>query len=430
MYVSLKRPSEAGDVAGGAGRARWIGANVVALGLTSLLTDVSSEMTAAVLPLYLTVQLGFSPAQFGLVDGANQLFTALLRPAGAYFADRRRRYKQTAAAGYGLSALSKLGLAAVAVTWPVLLALVFVDRLGKGLRTSPRDAIITLSTPAERFASALGVHRAMDTAGALGGPLLAFVLLSATHQRFDVVFVWSLLFAVGGLTVLLLFVTEPTVPTNQRTAGEARAATAATAATAARRRIGASLAADARVLWRQRGYRRLSVAAALLAAATVSDAFLYLALEARAGIAARQLPLLFVGAALAYLALAVPVGRLADRFGRRRVLVAGYLCLLLAYAAALAAAGPVLVLACLGLLGAYYAATDGVLVALASTLTPPRLRASGIALVTTGVAAARLVSSVTFGAVWSRVGVDVALVGFGLALCAALAAALRLLRPT
>src|SRR5215216_3723551 len=180
--------------------------NVVGLGFTSLFTDISSEMVSAVLPMYLVLFLRLSPLQFGLVDGLYQGVGALVKIAFGFAADRLARHKEVAFLGYALSAVCKIGLIAVGSAWGLLAAVVIADRTGKGIRTAPRDALISLSTPPSQLGLAFGVHRALDTCGAMIGPLIAFGLLSMLPNAFDAVFVASLSFAVIGLGVLGLFV--------------------------------------------------------------------------------------------------------------------------------------------------------------------------------------------------------------------------------
>jgi MFS family permease len=178
-----------------------------------------------------------------------------------------------------------------------------------------------------------------------------------------------------------------------------------------------------------RSYRSTLAAAGLLAACTVGDGFLYLVIQRRTDLAPEFFPLLFVGSAAVYLLLAVPVGRLADRIGRRRVFVGGHVALLGAYAAAGAPVSAVAaVVVCLSLLGAYYAATDGVLSALTVPMVPAELRSSGLAGVQTVVAAGRFIAAIAFGAIWTQSTADTALIIFGLALAAALLPAVLLLR--
>ncbi|MEV6932698.1 MFS transporter, partial [Dactylosporangium sp. NPDC051485] len=185
-----------------------IAATVLALGTVSLITDVSAEMVTAILPLYLMLGLHLGPLGYGVVDGLYTGATALLRLVGGYVADRIRRRKAVAAFGYGISALAKLGLLAAGSSVPLLSAAIVVDRAGKGLRTAPRDALITLSTPPERLGRAFGVHRAMDSVGAFAGPLVAVAVLTASAQSFDAVFVTSFCVALLGVFVLLTFVPD------------------------------------------------------------------------------------------------------------------------------------------------------------------------------------------------------------------------------
>jgi hypothetical protein len=180
--------------------------NVVGLGFTSLFTDISSEMVSSVLPMYLVLFLRLSPLQFGVVDGLYQGVGALVKIGFGFAADRLARHKEVAFLGYGLSAVCKIGLLAVGSAWGLLSAVIILDRTGKGIRTAPRDALISLSSSPSQLGLAFGVHRALDTLGAMIGPLLAFALLALIPNAFDAVFVASLCFALIGLAVLGLFV--------------------------------------------------------------------------------------------------------------------------------------------------------------------------------------------------------------------------------
>jgi MFS family permease len=407
--------------AGVRGRGGPVSRNVVVLGTVSLLTDVSSEMVAAILPIYLVFALGASPLGFGIVDGIYQGATAIVRLAGGFVADRWRRHKEVAATGYGISAVCKAGLVALGGSVSAVAGIVLVDRAGKGIRTAPRDALIALSSAPAALATAFGVHRAMDTAGALLGPLVAFGLLLLAPARFDAIFVVSLCFAVLGLAVLLLFVEG-----RPRERAEALAmADLGVPDTAARR----PTIREALALLAEPRFRTLVVAAGVLAVATISDGFVYLGLQRTLGFSLTAFPLLFVGSAAVYMALAIPIGRLADRIGRRLVFVAGYALLLPVYAVLLVpSAGTVALVLALCALGAYYAATDGVLQAIASALLPDNLRASGLALLVTAVSLAKLVSSVAFGLVWTLGGLEVAAIAFSAALMVALLVATFVLR--
>jgi len=401
VYVSQR---DAAVSSGPPPRAVWrrVDRNVAFLGLTSMWTDISSEMVTAVTPIYLTAVLGLTALEFGVVDGLYHGVTALLRTASGLVADRRQRHKEAAVAGYALSAVCKLVLF-VAGTAPVpVVASLLVDRVGKGIRTVPRDALISLSTPAPRLGEAFGVHRALDTAGALLGPIVAFALLAVVPGRFDAVFLTSFCAALLGLGVLMLFV-ENRPPR---------------AAAVEQRHV--SLRSALALLGQPR-FRTLVIAGTVLGLLTIGDAFVYLTLQRRSDLDMRFFPLLYVGTSFVFLVLAVPAGRLADRWGRRRTFLGGYVLLLAAYAVLLLPSpGLTALAACLVLLGAYYAATDGVLMALASATLPPSHLASGIALLTTAVALARLLAAILFGALWSRGGPGLAVAGFGLGLAVAI----------
>lgn len=405
MYVSLRdRPAAPAPAV--AGR---VATTVLLLGVVSLLTDVSSEMVAAVLPLYLTAEIGLGLVAYGFVDGVYQGVSALVRIAGGYAGDRIGRPKWVAATGYALSALSRLALLP-AQGFAAVTGAVTADRLGKGLRTAPRDALIADASPPAALGRAFGVHRALDTTGAVLGPLVAFAVLAGVPGSYDSVFVVSFAFAVAGVAVLVLLVPG-------RRAG----------------RAGSVAATDRMPLPRSATVKALGrplLAAGLLGALTVGDGFLYLSMLRRDGLPAQYFPLLYVGTNLAYLALAIPCGRLADRLGRARVFLAGHLALLAAYLlAAVPWGGAGWTLACLVLLGAFYAATDGVLAALVSRAAPARSRGTALASVQTVVAVTRFASSVGFGALWAVSGRVPALVLVGAGLAAALPLAYRLLRP-
>lgn len=389
---------------------RWASRNVLALGFTSLLTDISSEMITAALPIYLIYYLRLSPLEFGLVDGLYQGVTALVRVAGGALGDRAGRYKEVAVVGYAVSAVCKLGLLAVGGVWTGIAGVVLVDRLGKGLRTAPRDALISLSVPRSRLATAFGTHRALDAVGALLGPVVTFGILALAPNGFDAVFVASFCFAVLGVGVIGLF-------------AENRAGAVEKAALHP-----LTLLSSGGLL--RDGFGRLVGLASLLALLTISDGFLYLALQRRGAVTVGVLPLLYVGTALVTLALNIPLGRLADRWGRERVFLAGYIGLAGAYLVVLSPglAWPGAV-ASLVLLGGYYAATDGVLAALASAQLPSAVRGSGLALLATATGLARLGSSVGFGALWTWWGLEVTVLVYLAGLTGAIVLAVLTLRP-
>ncbi|SDW57458.1 Nitrate/nitrite transporter NarK [Amycolatopsis xylanica] len=386
-----------------------VGANVFALGSVSLVTDISSEMVTAILPVYLLLGLHLSPAAYGLVDGLYTGATALLRLAGGYLADRVRGRKAIAGLGYGISAVAKLGLMAAGSSAAAIGAVITADRAGKGLRTAPRDALITLSAPENMLGRAFGVHRAMDSAGAFAGPLVALAVLAAAGAgAFDAVFFTSFCIGAIGVLLLVLFVRD------RRTARPPAGTVSPRAALA---------------LLRTAGVRRLLLAACVLGMSTIGDGFVYLLLQRKEDIATGWFPLLAVGTNLAYLLLAAPLGAFADRVGRLPVLLAGYGGLVAVYLllASPLRGWPLFALA-LGLYGAFYASTDGVLMALAGPVLPEALRTTGISLIQTGQALSYLVSSVLFGLAWQVWGATTAISAAAVLVLAAIAGTFALLR--
>lgn len=351
--------------------------NVVFLGLTSLFTDVSSEMVTAILPIYLLFQLRFSYLEFGLFNGLYLGVSGLMTVAGAIIADRRGRYKEIAGAGYGTSAACKVGLlAARNAPWPAS-AVLFADRVGKGVRSAPRDALISLSAEPTRLGTAFGVHRALDTAGAVAGPLIAYFILRTAPTGYSAIFIVSFLFALVGLGILVLFV--------QNRDAEQRSNLAATWRGAVR-------------LLGRDDFRTLVVVGSLFGLFTIADASIYVSFQNRTSFNTAYFPLLPVGMAISYLLLAVPLGHLADRVGRSRVFLAGFALLLGVYLLLLAPSpGAVDLVAILALLGAFYACTDGVLMAMASTAIPRELRTSGIAVLTTAASLSIMITGIVWG---------------------------------
>jgi len=416
MYITLRgtpkgesNGSISPEKSGRSGKAR-IAPAVLGLGVVSLLTDISSESVAAILPLYITVVIGLGPLAFGFIDGIYQGISAVVRMAGGRWADLSDRPKWVAFAGYALSAVTRFGLLVASGFWAIT-SVVAVDRVGKGLRTGPRDALIATASEPENLGRNFGVHRAMDTAGALIGPLMAFGILAMLPiglSGYQTVFVFSCAFAVMGVAVLAL-----AVPDLRRNSKSTKGSESPSVKGDAVRPRWSDLARPA--------LRRLMLAAGALSLVTIGDGFIYLALQDGGGLAPAYFPLLFVGTNFAYLVLAIPMGKLADRIGRARVFVAGYVLLLGCYVmAGLHVAGLLGVIAVLLMLGAFYAATDGVLAALASRLVPAESRASGISAAQTVVALARFGASIGFGLLWQFAGLSSALLVISLGLVVAI----------
>jgi MFS family permease len=389
------------------------------LGLVSMATDISSESVAAVLPLYITGFLGLSTIAFGIIDGINQGASAIVRIGAGWVSDRTGHPKRVAAAGYGLSMVARIGFLFAGGFW-TLAAVVTGDRIGKGIRTAPRDAMISAEAQPEYLARSFGVHRMLDNIGAAAGPLNAFVLLLLIPNGFSSVFVVSLAFAVVGVAVLLLAVPGRTAAPTLRN-GTPPGARAAEARPLRRRATWSA--------FRDRGLLRLFIAAGLLGLLTVGDGFIYLLLQNREAFAVQWFPLLYVGTNIAFLAFAVPLGRLADRWGRVPVFLAGHAALLACYVlAAFPAAGTPATVGCLLLLGLFYAATDGVLAALVTQLAGPGSVGTALGTAQTVVALSRMASAAAFGVLWYAAGPAAAATCVALLLVPALVCAAVLLR--
>ena len=358
--------------------------NVWRLGFTSFFTDISSEMVSSILPLYFVLHLRFSPLEFGVLDGIYQgAAVALLSLASGICADRWRRQKEVATAGYAFSAVSKLALLAAGSVWTMVAGALVLDRVGKGVRTAPRDAMISLSSQDGNLATAFAVHRGLDAGGAVFGPLAAYILLRLVPGAFDLVLMASFCIALIGLGLISLLVRNPPV--------------AAAAAGSAIPSLALSLG-----LWKQARFRAITIAGGILGLATASDGFIYLLLQKNTASSASSFPLFAFLTAVFYVLLSIPAGRLADRWGRGKVFLTGYGLLVVIYATLLMpGVGNGAQFAALALFGGYYAATDGVLAAVASAVLAPNLRTSGLALLNTVTSLARLVSSILFGWLWS-----------------------------
>ena len=369
MYTSFRtRPEEAQKSTSRVGAAN---STVIFLGLTSFFMDISAEMVTAVVPLFLTATLGLSPAGFGLFAFANEIARAILPIVGGAVADRTQRPKETAAAGYGISALTRAGLAGSALFGLWAIPFLLLDRLGKGLRTAPRDAMITLATPKESWGAAFGIHRTMDAAGALIGPIIAGIILWQLPGSFDSVFVVSLAFGLLGFAVISIAVRNPK---------------------ATRSDSGPRTWQTLFGHWKVPGFRRISLIAGGLGLFTIGDSFIYLVIADLAqegdtvGVSdvAKWFAYLSAGTAFVFVLTATPLGRIADKVGRGRMWIAGHVILVAVYGALwmgpTSASGVILVLVLLGL---YYAATDGMMPALVAGVASHESRSGAIAMVST-----------------------------------------------
>lgn len=359
--------------------------NIILLGMVSLLTDVSTELVYPLLPLFLTEVLGAGPAVLGLVEGIAESLASLTKVGFGYWSDRLGRRKPLAVAGYALATIGKLFLV-LAHSWAWVLAGRVVDRFSKGVRTAPRDALVADSVPRERLGRAFGLHRAMDTLGASLGVLGAYAFLRLSGGDVRAAFLWAVLPGVLGL-VFFLPLREPGQPT--------RGAAASAAA----------VPAPPRLRWTALPptLKSFLLLAFLFSLGNSSNQFLLLRAR-NLGATAETVVLLYLTYNLVYAAASYPAGRLADRLGHGRVLVAGHLAFALVYAAFAAADGVTALGGVFAAYGIYSALTEGVVRAFLAELAPKDLRATVLGLHATFVGVALLPASLIAGALWETFG--------------------------
>jgi MFS family permease len=359
--------------------------NIILLGLTSLLTDISSEMVYPLLPFFLTATLGASPAILGLVEGIAESTASLLKVFSGYLSDRFRRRLPLAILGYAGSVAGKI-LLVLAGGWGTVLAGRVVDRIGKGIRTAPRDALIAESASPGARGRAFGLHRAMDTAGAAAGVVFAYWFLSTGAGGYTQIFTWAVLPALLGVVILFLVREHrPPVPATLRLPS---------------------------FRWNilPRRLRVFLIIVMVFTLGNSSNTFLLLRAHAVHFTAADVL-LLYLVYNAAYACCSYPAGHLSDLIGRRNLLLAGYLSYALVYLGfALSGDGTPqwAVWALFAAYGLYSALTEGVEKALVADLAPAEHRATAIGLHATIVGIGLLPASFIAGQLWVALGPEAA----------------------
>jgi MFS family permease len=351
---------------------------VVVLSLVSFLNDAASDMIAPLLPLFLTSTLGGGPAVVGLVEGVAEATASLLKLVSGRLADRGWSHKGLVVGGYGISNAAR-PLIGLALGWGWVLALRFLDRIGKGVRASPRDALIAAAAGRSRLGRAFGFHRALDNAGAMLGPLVAFGLLRAGLPLRHV-FLWSLV--PGVLVIALLLKGLDDTPVSS------------VAARAARLRWGDL----------DRRLRGLVLAAGGIALASVPEVFLVLWASAR-GLDLAGVSLMWAAANGVKALVAAPAGAASDRFGRLAVLAVGWLARFgLLVGMAVSHTGPSAIAAFFLAYAASMAATEGAERALIGDLASSGHKATAYGLYHMVVGLAALPGALWFGALWQWSG--------------------------
>ena len=368
------------------------------IGLISLINDSSSEMLYPLIPLYLSSVLMAGPRALGIIEGIAEATASLLKLFSGVAVDRTRHSKPWVVAGYGLAAFARPLIAFVS-SWPMLLLIRFADRIGKGLRSSPRDALLAGSVAAEQRGVAFGFHRAMDNAGAVIGPLIASALLAAGTSLPDI-FLWSVVPAMICLG-LALSIREPRD----------------------------SLPASPKAFQWQLGdmpasFKRYLLVVAIFTLGNSSNMFLLLRAK-ELGVSEASVPLLWAAVSLVAMLFSTPLSGLSDKVGRIPLLLGGYIAYALFYAGLglMTHNGPLLlVLFCF--YGLFMAATEGVEKALVADIAPTELRGTAFGWFNLTAGIFLLPASIIFGWLYQTVS---PLVAFGFsATCSLTAAALLL----
>ncbi len=355
------------------------------LGFVSLLMDISSEMIHSLLPLYLTVGLGASALVVGIIEGVAEASALVAKVFSGTLSDRLGRRKWIAAAGYGMAALSKPLFAMATGPWLVFTAR-FLDRIGKGIRGAPRDALIADLAPREMRGAAYGLRQSLDTIGAFTGPLLAMALMLAWSDDFRRVFWVAVIPAMLSFLLIVFAVRDAPLPVPKAAAEHGKISLNR----ATLRRLGMAF-------W------GLTAAGAALTLARFSEAFLILRAE-NLQLAVALAPLVLVAMSVVYSATAYPAGRLADRIPPRILLFAGIAALVAADVVLAMATGLVALGAGVLLWGLHMGLTQGLLAAMVAHAAPVALRGTAFGVFNLVSGIAMLVASALAGALWHYVG--------------------------
>ena len=353
--------------------------NIFLLGLVSFFSDFSSEMVYPMIPLYLTAAFGATPALIGIIEGIAESVASLLKVFSGYITDKYQRKKPIAFFGYATGLLYKIALLA-AGSWGGILAARVIDRMGKGVRTAPRDVLVSESADGDKMGKSFGIHKALDMAGSAAGILVAYLLMTGGVQDYKKLFLFSMIPAVFGL-VALLFVKEKKQE---------------------RRDI------QREPFWKNMrqldGNLKLYLCVtAIFTLGNSSNAFLLLRAK-DVGFTDTSVVLLYLAYNLTAAVLSIPFGRLSDKIGRKKVLVGGYLAFSLVYFGFAYAKNAGMMAGVFILYGFYTAMVAGAERALITEIAPPHLRGTMLGLQATVAGIALLPASVIAGFLWDNLG--------------------------
>src|SRR5438034_4667619 len=386
LPVSTANPNNSDQsVIGLWGRYRKLPRNVYAIGFVSLLNDASSEIIYPLLPVFLSSVLGASASAIGLIEGAAESISSLLKLFAGYFSDRLGKRKALVVSGYALANFAR-PLLAFASNWHQVLAIRMTDRVGKGIRTAPRDAMIADTVAFEQRGLAFGFHRAMDHSGAVIGPLLGYVLVywfatnrnAPTAHDFTRIFLWASVPAFAAVLVAIFFLKET-----------------------ARRQLTESEANPPRLSWHgfDGNFKRFLLVVALFTLSNSSDAFLLLRAQT-AGVSVMTIPLLWAAHHGSKVLSSLWGGDLSDRLGRRRLIVSGWTLYAAVYAGFAFVSTGISVWILFLIYGIYFGLAEGTEKALVADLVRPEERGTAYGLYNLAFSITVLPASLLMGAVW------------------------------
>jgi MFS family permease len=354
------------------------GRNVTVAGLVSFFMDVSSEMIYPLVPLFLANVLGVNKSVIGLIEGLAESTASLVKIFSGWFSDHIGNRKWLMAAGYSISTLSR-PLIAAASGWHQVMGSRLVDRFGKGIRTAPRDAIIAESTDTAWLGRAFGLHRAMDTMGAVVGPAAAFFLLIVLSNDYRKVFWLSMIPGAIAVILIIFFITE-------------------------KKKIAGTKADRPKLTLQHFDWRfKFFVAiAGIFALGNSSDVFLILRAQ-QVGVPAAMIPVVYLVFNLVYSLSSIPAGMAADRFGKKRIIFLGFALFTILYLGFAQVLGTKGIWILFSLYGLFMGLTEGIQKAFLTTIIPSDFKATAFGVYNAVVGVAMLPASLIGGFLWDQV---------------------------
>jgi MFS family permease len=354
------------------------GKNVYVAGLVSFFMDVSSEMIYPLVPLFLANILGVNKSVIGLIEGIAESTASLLKVFSGWFSDRIGNRKWLMAVGYGISTLSR-PIVALSTGWHHVMGSRFMDRFGKGVRTAPRDAIIAESSQSAFLGRAFSFHRSLDTMGAVVGPALAFFFLGIFSNNYRAVFWLSMIPGAVAVLLIIFSITE-------------------------KKNVSAAYPERPKLTlkhfdWKFKFFVGIAI---LFAIGNSSDVFLILRAQ-QIGIPALMIPIAYLLFNLIYSLSAIPAGITADRFGKKRVILLGFVLFAIVYYGFAIAGNTTTIWVLFGFYGIFMGLTEGIQKAFLATIIPPDFKATAFGVYNTAVGLAMFPASLIGGWLWDHV---------------------------